>query len=115
MSLRRGPDGRSWLWVGGPVPPGASAITLGRVVSVRRRFAADERLVAHELVHVRQWQAFGVVGFLRRYVGSYLRWRLRGYGHWAAYRRIPLEVEAEWSARTGLPTGPGSDPTRSVG
>jgi hypothetical protein len=86
------------VWVGGPVPPGAAAITLGRVVSVRRRFAGDERLLAHELVHVRQWRRLGVFGFLRRYVGAYLRWRLRGYGHWAAYRRIPLEVEAEWEA-----------------
>jgi hypothetical protein len=89
------------VWVGGPVPPGAAAITVGRVVSVRRRFASDERLLAHELVHVAQWRSLGVVGFLGRYVGSYLRWRVRGYGHWAAYRRIPLEVEAEWVARTG--------------
>ena len=89
------------MLVGGPVPPGAAAITLGRVVSVRRRSAADERLLRHELVHVRQWQRLGVVGFLWRYVGSYARWRLRGYGHWAAYRRIPLEVEAEWEARRG--------------
>ena len=41
-----------------------------------------------------------VVGFLVRYVGAYLRWRARGFGHWGAYRRIPLEVEAEWTART---------------
>ena len=80
------------------MPPGAAAITLGRVVSVRRRFAGDVRLLEHELVHVGQWRRLGVVGFLRRYVGAYLRWRLRGYGHWAAYRRIPLEVEAEWEA-----------------
>ena len=68
---------------------------------VRRRAAASARLLRHELVHVRQWRELGVVRFLVRYVGSYLRWRLRGYGHWAAYRRIPLEVEAEWEARTG--------------
>ena len=55
------------------------------------------------------------VGFLRRYLGAYLPWRLRGYPHWAAYRRIPHEVEAEWIARraeVGLtaelgPAGPG--------
>ena len=86
------------MLVGGPVPPGASAITVGPLISVRRRWAADERLLHHELVHVRQWRTLGVVGFLGRYVGSYLRWRLRGYGHWAAYRRIPLEVEAAWEA-----------------
>ena len=88
------------MWVGGPVPRGAAAITLGRVVSVRRRFADDDRLLRHELVHVRQWRDLGVAEFLVRYVGAYLTWRLRGYGHWAAYRRIPLEVEAEWEART---------------
>lgn len=87
------------MWVGGPVPPGADAITIGRMISVRKAAAADEHLLRHELVHVRQWRRLGFAGFLRRYLGSYVRWRLRGYGHWAAYRRIPLEVEAEWTAR----------------
>ena len=89
------------MWIGGPVPRGAAAVTIGPLVSVRRRFATDERLLRHELVHVRQWRSLGIAGFLWRYVGTYLRWRLRGYGHWAAYRRIPLEVEAEWEARRG--------------
>jgi hypothetical protein len=88
------------MWVGGPVPPGADAITIGHVVSIRRAASDDEHLLRHEVEHVRQWRRLGAFGFLRRYVGSYLRWRLRGYGHWAAYRRIPLEVEAEWVART---------------
>ena len=96
-------DERAWLLVGGPVPRGASAITVGPVVSIRRRFVDDERLVAHELVHVRQWRSLGAVGFLVRYVGSYLRWRFRGYPHWAAYRRIPLEVEASWEALVRVP------------
>jgi hypothetical protein len=87
------------LLVGGPVPPGAAAITIGRVVSVRRGREDDEHLIRHEMVHVRQWEELGYVGFLWRYVGTYLGWRLRGYGHWAAYRRIPLECEAEWEAR----------------
>jgi hypothetical protein len=101
MPIQR--DGDHWLWVGGPVPPGADAITIGSVVSVRKAASESERLLQHELVHVRQWRRFGIVGFLRRYLGSYLRWRLRGYGHWAAYRRIPLEVEAEWTARNRDP------------
>jgi hypothetical protein len=94
---------RAWLVVGGPVPRGASAITLGSVVSVRRRASEDARLLAHELVHVRQWRSLGVVGFLVRYLGGYVRWRARGYGHWAAYRRIPLEIEAEWEALVRVP------------
>jgi hypothetical protein len=87
------------LWIGGPVPPGAAAITIGPVVSIRRARAEDERLVRHELVHVRQWRELGFFGFLRIYLTSYVYWRLKGYGHWAAYRRIPLECEAEWEAR----------------
>jgi hypothetical protein len=84
------------LWVGGLVPPGSDAITLGSFVVVRRRAADSSRLLRHEGVHVQQWRRFGVVGFLLRYVGGYLRWRLRGYGHRGAYLRIPLEVEAAW-------------------
>jgi hypothetical protein len=100
MQLRR--NGDHWLLIGGPVPPGAAAITLGPVVCVRRRFAGDEQLLRHEAVHVQQWRDLGVVRFLVRYVTAYVHWRARGYGHWAAYRRIPLEVEAEWRARRAL-------------
>lgn len=87
------------VWVGGPVPPGAEAVTLGRIICVRRSAAGDERLLRHELVHVEQWRRLGVVRFLGRYLSAYARWRLRGYSHWGAYRRIPLEVEAEWRSR----------------
>ncbi|MGE0879974.1 MAG: hypothetical protein AB7L13_22305 [Acidimicrobiia bacterium] len=90
------------LWVGGPVPPGSSAITIGSVISIRRGHEQSAYLIRHEKVHVRQWREQGFVGFLVRYVGSYLRWRMRGYGHWAAYRRIPAEIEADWMARRGL-------------
>lgn len=88
-----------WLWVGGPVPPGASAITFGRLVIVRRGAEGSARLLRHELEHVAQYGRYGFVGFLRRYVASYLRWRLRGYGHRGAYLRIPFEASAEWRAR----------------
>lgn len=97
MRLER--RGDHWLLVGGPVPPGFDAITVGSVISVRRAAARAERLLAHEDVHVAQWRSHGVVGFLRRYAGAYLRWRLRGYPHRGAYRRIPLEIEAVWRAR----------------
>jgi hypothetical protein len=92
-----GDEGR--VWVGGPVPPGAAAITLGSLIIVRKHAADNARLLRHERVHVRQWRTLGLFGFLRRYLGAYFRWRLYGYDHWAAYRRIPLEVEAEWVAR----------------
>ena len=91
------------LWVGGPVPPGSSAITLGRLIIVRRAAADNDPLLRHELAHVRQWRSLGAVRFLISYLGSYLGSRLRGYGHREAYRRIPLEVEAEEEARQEEP------------
>ena len=93
------------------VAPGASAITIGPV-RLHHALGATSGTgcCAHELVHVRQWRRWGWAGFLRRYLGAYLRWRLRRYPHWAAYRRIPLEIEADWEARgSGLsPRRPGS-------
>jgi hypothetical protein len=97
LELERGEG--YWRWIGGPVPPGAGAITLGPLIIVRARAAGDAHLLRHELVHVEQWRRLGVVRFLVRYLGSYARWRLRGHGHRGAYLRIPQEVEAEWRAR----------------
>jgi hypothetical protein len=96
MGLRR--RGDHWVWVGGPVPPGADAITVGRVISIRRRAADDAHLMRHEEAHLSQWRELGVARFLVRYLGSYVRGRLAGYSHRAAYRLIPLEVEAEQAA-----------------
>ena len=93
-------SGDHWLWVGGPVPRGAAAITLGPLINVVPGSEGDGRLLAHERVHVEQWRRLGVLGFAWSYVGDYLRWRLRGYPHWGAYRRIGLEVEAEWLSRS---------------
>jgi len=80
------------------VPPGADAITLGSLVIIRRHCAGSEHLWRHELVHVEQWRRYGVAGFLVRYVGAYVAARLRWHSHHNAYLRIPLEVEAEWTA-----------------
>jgi hypothetical protein len=85
--------------VGGPVPPGADAITIGPVISVREGHEESGYLLRHETEHVQQWHRYGFAGFLMRYVGSYLVWRLRRKGHWGAYRRIPFEIEADWVAR----------------
>lgn len=93
------------LWVGGPVPPGADAWTLGDLVIIRRAHAGSAHLLRHELEHVRQYREQGFVGFLRRYVLDYLGLRLRGWGHDAAYRRIPAEIEAEWRTRRALGIG----------
>jgi len=87
-----------WLLVGAAAP-GAAATTLGRLILMRERGIGNQRLLRHELEHVRQWREQGVFSFLVRYLGAYLLWRWRGYPHWGAYRRIPFEVEAEWLAR----------------
>jgi hypothetical protein len=102
LRIERGEGG--WRWVGGPVPPGSAAITLGPLIIVRERAAGDQHLLRHELVHVEQWRQLGVVRFLARYLGSYLLWRLRGHSHRGAYLRIPQEVEAEWRARREAPS-----------
>ena len=100
MALER--RGDHWLWVGGPVPPGADAITIGPVVSVRRRVGDNPGLLRHEEEHVRQWRELGPLRFLRIYLGSYFAWRWRGFGHRAAYRLIPLEIEADRAAQRFL-------------
>jgi hypothetical protein len=86
------------------VPPGADGITLGRLVIVRPG-RVTPYLLRHELVHVRQWRRHGAIGFLWRYLRSYVLGRVRGRSHRSAYLRIPLEVEADWVARRQLATG----------
>src|SRR6478735_3939364 len=95
-----------WLLIG-PAAPGAAATTIGPLIMVRAGYEENDHLLRHELVHVRQWREHGVIGFLVRYLAPYLGARLRGYPHWAAYRRIPFEIEAEWTARrTDPPASP---------
>ena len=97
--------GEAVLVVGGPVPPGADAMTLGRFVMVRKGHEDHRYLMAHELVHVRQYRERGVLRFLAGYLGRYLLLRLDGWGHDAAYRRLPEEIEADWEARRSLGWG----------
>ena len=92
------------LWVGGPVPRRADGITIRSTVIVRAGREHSPYLLRHEAVHVRQWKRYGVVGFVARYLGSYLLWRVRRKGHRGAYLRIPLEIEADWIARRSIDT-----------
>jgi len=98
------------LWIDGPVAPGAAATTIGRTILVRREHLGNERLLRHELEHVAQYTRYGLLGFFVRYLPPYLRARGRGWPHWAAYRRIPFEVEAEWRARRSFPPATGDIP-----
>ncbi len=52
------------------------------------------RLIAHELIHVRQWHDYGTFAFASRYLRRYLAGVVRGLGHRAAYRANPYEAEA---------------------
>lgn len=70
-----------WVWW----LTGMSGITLGRYCFFQDRPALD--LVAHELVHVRQYRRYGVLGFLVRYVWQWIQYG----GHHDA---MPLEQEA---------------------
>ncbi len=89
--------------------PGADAMTLGRVVLLRRGHTASRELLAHELVHVQQWARLGMVGFLRRYLSAYARNLVRLRSHRGAYLAIPLEVEARERARRWRETQRGRD------
>lgn len=91
--------------VHGFAAPGASATTIGRTVFVRRGVTMGPRLRRHEYEHVLQYHQLGRIRFLVRYLGEYLRWRLRGRRHHAAYQRISFEIRAEWRARRVLGIG----------
>ena len=84
------------------------AITFGRHVFVATSLVArdgDEQmrvpgwLVAHELMHVIQYERAGMTRFLFAYLREYARAlrrgrRLNAAGHWLAYRAIAQEAEA---------------------
>jgi len=93
------------LVIGAPLPPGADGMTLGRFVLLRADPEEGGYLLTHELVHVRQYRERGFIGFLSRYLRRYLALRLDGWGHDAAYRRLPEEIEADWEARRTLGWG----------
>lgn len=79
---------------------GVHAITLGSRIFVRTDMydsvvRGDEpELIAHELVHVRQWRRYGRLGFLAKYLSDYTRLRLLGLTHGQAYRGIGFEHAA---------------------
>jgi hypothetical protein len=86
--------------VRGIVPGPYAGITLGRFVILDHDLPADGRsvLLAHELVHARQWAELGVVGFLVRYLAGFTT-ALRRQRRWQrAYRDISLEQEARAQA-----------------
>jgi Domain of unknown function (DUF4157) len=74
-------------------------ITLGRRIYLNPKVSSRpnsymERLLRHELAHVRQVNRHGLIGFLVRYVTEFLRHFVREKSVAAAYRKISFEVEA---------------------
>ncbi|MEZ5247114.1 MAG: DUF4157 domain-containing protein [Acidimicrobiales bacterium] len=81
--------------------PGSAGMTIGRFVLLTSDVdrTGERELLAHELVHVRQYAAVGLVPFLARYIRDYLRGLVRLRNHRQAYLAIPAEVEARAEAR----------------
>lgn len=84
------------------------AITFGRHVFVAPTFLPSSLaahrllpgwLLAHEVMHVLQYERAGMTRFLSAYLREYARAlkrepRLNGAAHWSAYRAITHEAEA---------------------
>jgi hypothetical protein len=89
---------------------GIVGMAFPRVVYLRPDSFAEDRsaqgsLIIHELMHVEQWRRSGPVRFLGRYLGDYVRGRLRGASHESAYRAIRAEEEARAVTRHLLEDG----------
>jgi hypothetical protein len=74
-------------------------ITLGRRIYLAPRMlerppAEIERLVRHELAHVRQVSRLGLVPFLWKYAAEWIRNRRNGMTGDEAYRNLSFELEA---------------------
>ncbi len=78
------------------LPPGAVGMTSGRLIFLRRDEPMDGRstLIAHELVHVRQFTEMGRLFFFVRYLAAYVGNIVRLRNHRRAYLAIPQEREA---------------------
>ena len=86
--------------------PGSNGMTIGRFIFLRNDgiYDGSRKIIAHELVHVRQYYELGLLRFLARYLSHYVRALLRLKRHRAAYLAIPFEAHAyaeadEWLAR----------------
>ena len=77
------------------------AMVLGKTIHLHNiskdDFLQDERLVKHELCHVRQYQQHGYVGFLVKYLWESIR---------KGYYNNKFEVEARQAEEEAEATGP---------
>jgi hypothetical protein len=87
------------------LPPAADGMTIGRFVLLRgdRIDQGVSGLLAHELVHARQFAEMGAIRFFSAYLGAYIKNLRATKNHRQAYLDIPLEQEArreaeQWAA-----------------
>jgi len=79
---------------------GVDGMAIGRFVLLRTDDdrSGNRKLLAHELVHVRQWHEAGRIGFLRAYLGDYFRGLRSSRSHRDAYLAIRAERQASAEA-----------------
>ena len=92
------------------LPRGADGMAIGRWIFLKddRDRSGDRQLLAHELVHVRQFAERGYLRFSFDYLRHYAAGLLHHRRSRQAYLDIPAEVEAradaaDWRARTTTP------------
>ena len=78
------------------LPGGYQGMTIGFKVFLKPTIPDDgsSSLLAHELVHVRQWAEWGAVGFSQRYLRSFASGLLTHRRWMPAYRAIEAEYQA---------------------
>ena len=78
------------------LPFGSNGMAVGRFVLLRTDDdrSGNRKLLAHELVHVRQWHEAGCWAFLWAYLGDYFRELKRHRCHRDAYLAIRAQREA---------------------
>lgn len=74
-----------------------TGITLGKYIFLSKKLEYDGKslLIAHELVHVRQWHELGVIGFLWKYLSEFFKGLIKEKNWMKAYNKISLEQEAQ--------------------
>lgn len=78
------------------VPGGYAGITFGRFIYLAKPIRPDgtSTLLAHELVHVGQYDEIGIPRYVYLYLKSFFAdlYRMKNWNQ--AYRAIPFEIEA---------------------
>ena len=77
-----------------PMLPVTAMAIFPFVIVDRRDRAADQVLLQHEMIHLRQQVELLVLPFYLLYGYYYLKGRIKGLPAKAAYRAIPFEVES---------------------